>query len=298
MSDRIVILASIALIATPLRCTGDTLSPFSEFQGLSPAELNTVQCKVTDVGDHVGGHALPTLAFSVTGHQIDLSVFLPFHRAGFENSYGADQSSALTFAVGPAEMSSFIDGLATLPAVTDGGVDGYQSLSLSVVKSGSTKVFESIVDATSGKAVFQKMLDAFSANTPATNQVTAHACMYGLLPGTPMADVTSAVSLSLRGFRKDRVTGQYVGTVRVTNTSGQQIVGPIIFVCRPPENMSLASSNGVTCVLFPRGAPFQMVSSGSLSAGQHVDLIVRVDNPDADNIAFASERVYSGAGNK
>ena len=83
MSDRIVILASIALIATPLRCTGDTLSPFSEFQGLSPAELNTVQCKVTDVGDHVGGHALPTLAFSVTGHQIDLSVFLPLRMAAW-----------------------------------------------------------------------------------------------------------------------------------------------------------------------------------------------------------------------
>src|SRR5206468_11127659 len=123
--------------------------------------------------------------------------------------------------------------------------------SLLVVKSGVTKVFESILDTTSTKTLLLKMQQAFANNAAALSKSTTYACRLGLLTGPTMTDVTGQVAITTRGFRKQRTTGSYVGRVRVKNTSATTISGPMIFTFAPEENVTLASSDGQTCAVRP-----------------------------------------------
>src|SRR6266571_6404770 len=184
---------AVVIALSPRSWAGQTLSPFSEFQRLTPSELSTVQGKLSDVGSHERG--LYTLAFAVTAHPVDLSVFQPFYRAAFQYKYGGDISQARTFDVSTQEVAALIDSVASQPEITDGGVHGYLSFSLSVVKDGTTKAFETIMDTTGSRLLFGKMMNVFAENQGARGAVTSYACALGLLPGPSMTDVTGQVSI-------------------------------------------------------------------------------------------------------
>jgi len=264
------------------------------FQGLTSIELATVQGKFTEVGDQ---ERTPfTLAYSVTGHPLDISVFRPFYRPAFVNKYGGDRSAARTFAVSSQEAGALLDSIATIPAVTDGGIDGYLSFALSVEKHDTVLVFESIIDTTASRSLLAKFIDVLSSNSAARELVTAYACQMGMLVGPRATDVTDQVMIRLRGFRKDRRTGEYVGSVRITNTSPGSITGPISFVFRPGENVSLVSPDGFTCAVWPEGAPYKTVLPGILMKDKHADLELRFNNPDADPIELLHQRVLGGPG--
>lgn len=294
------VVATVVAVIAGLWVTGScaqTLSPYSEFQGLSQTELGALQGKLTPVGNRVRG--MYTLAYAATGHTPDLSVFGPFYRSEFQRGYTTDFNRPQTFSASTQELAALIDSIGTLPGVTDGGVDigGALSFALSVVKSGTTKVFESVLDTTNSRLLFGRMLGSLSANSSGSNAATRFACSLGLLPGPTAADVTSEVSIVARGFRKNRATGHYVGKVRVTNTGGQSIPAPIILAFRPGENIALLSRSGITCALFPPGAPFQTLPVvGSLAPGQHVDATLQFDDPDGVPIELFSHRVYAGPG--
>lgn len=288
-------LAMLALGGTA--CEAQGLSPYSAFQGLTQSELGTVQVKITTVGTHFKG--MYTVASCATGHTADLGVFRPFYRPQFQHFYSLDLGNPPSFTASTAELAALIDSVGTLAGVTDGDVDlnGAISFALSVVKSGTTKVFEAVLDTTNCKLLYGRILGALSTNVAGTELIGRQACSFGLLPGTSKTDVTSQVSIRTRGFRRNRGSGQFVGKVRVTNISGQSIASPIILTFRPDENISLASRDGYTCAVFPAGAPFQILSTvGALGPGQHVDVFLRFDNPDADQIQLNFQHVYAGPG--
>ena len=192
-----------------------------------------------------------------------------------------------------------IDSVGSISEVVDGGVDagGYFSFALSNVVEGKAKVFESVVSPATGKLLFGRLLGAFATNDSAGRALTDKACEFGMLPGGPPNDASSQVTISLRGFRKDRRTGQYVGRVRITNTSQTTIAAPIIFVFRPPANIDAVGPAGLTCLIDPSGAPYVTVPAGSgLGPGQHSDVLLRFDNPDGEAIVLSNQRVFSGPG--
>jgi len=240
-----------------------------------------------------------TVAFDVSGHTLDLGVFRPFYRSRFADQYGLDSSQPQTFKCSSQEMATVIDSIATLPNVTDGGVDlgGTFSLSFSVVEAGVTKVFESVLDTTDSRLLFGRLLGGLPSNAVGRDAITQFACSLGLLPGPTVTDVSSRLSIVTRGFRKDRPTGRYVGRVRITNTSGQPIASPVILAFFPGENITLVGASGSTCAVFPHGAPFVTLPVGAaLAPSQHIDVILHFDNPDDDRIVLNGQRVYAGQG--
>ena len=273
-----------------------TLSPYSEFQNLKASELGTLQGKLTPVGSRVGHEY--SAAFNATGHAIDLSVFRPFYRSQFMGGYSLDTIHPQTFSATAPELAALIDSIGALPGVTDGGVDtgGGLSLSFSVVKGGTAKVFESIIDTTNSRLVFGRMLGALATNSAGKAVITDFACSLGLLPGPKQAEVTAQVSVVVRGFRKDRATGQYAAKVRITN-NGSAIQAPVILAFRPDENITLVGGSGLTCALSPPGAPYVgLPVKGTLGSGLHVDVVLHFDNPDGSPIVLNFPHVYAGPG--
>ena len=90
------------------------------------------------------------LTFAAVGHTPDVSVFRPFYRSQFPHGYTLDLNHPQTFSASTAELAATIESVAALPEVTDGNVDtdGFLSFSLSVVKNGTPKVFEAVIDTT------------------------------------------------------------------------------------------------------------------------------------------------------
>ena len=283
------------LISCPL--SAQTLSPYSEFQSLTSNELATLQVKVTDVGART--RHIYTLVVIAGGHQVDLAVFRPFYRQDFLEFYGSDLDVPRACTATSEELVGLIDSVAAIPAITDGGVDnnGHLSFSMSVVKGGETRVFESILNVADSKLLFGRVLSALTANACATSEITYFACVSGMLPGPFPVDVTSQVTIRIRGFRKDRRTGQFLGSARITNAGAQAIAAPLIFVFSPPENIKAIAASGTTCMIDPGGSPFLTLPVGaSLAPGAHVDVKLRLSNPDGDPIQLLYQRVFAGPG--
>ncbi len=85
-----------------------SFSPFSDFQGLSPTQLTTLQVKLTFTGPQE--KPIQTVAFTSTGNTLDLSKFVPFQRPGIP--YGNDEGNVRSFKVSVAELQSMIQGVA------------------------------------------------------------------------------------------------------------------------------------------------------------------------------------------
>ena len=288
------LVAGFALVALASKAghASEPLSSFSEFQNLAPRELATVQGKLSDVGEHTV--ELAALGFTIQPHPLDLTVFLPFRREEFRYSYSENRT--FWFYVTAREMRALLDSIAPLPSVVDGGVHGYLSFSLSVMKGGRPRVFETVLDTTGTRLLFERLLQVLARNGHAFKMVTQHACMLGYLPGPFPKDVSSQVSIEPQSFQRN-VTGQYSGRVRITNTSDRAIAPPIYFVFRPPENMDPVRPDGFTCELWPSGAPYVTLPvTRPLRPGQSLSLLLRFDNPDGDPVEILFPHLYSGPG--
>ena len=274
-----------------------TLSAYSEFQAMPVDSLRTLQVKLT-YGAASKGKFIPTLLFTSVYSAPTVAPFVPFYRADF--GYSSDESTEPSFRAQLSELKTLIDSVGTLAAVTDGGVDpgGLLSFSLQNYFGGTSKVFESILDATNGTAVFAKALAAFSGNDSARTGLVAHACALGMMPGSPPQDVSSSVLVTLKGVRLNRKTGEFVGTVRVANTSGSPIPAPVIASIQLKGGVTLVAPDGFTsCLVPPWGTPYvKVLSSGSLAAGNSIQIKMRLDNPNSERIAFQSIRVLAGTG--
>lgn len=294
------VLAALAVTSAwlcPAAVDGQVLSGYSEFQGMPVDSLRTLQVKLT-YGGASKGKFTPTVLFTSVFSSADVTPFVPFYRENF--GYSSDESIEPAFKAQLSELKALIDSVGTLPGVTDGGVDpdGILSFSLQNYFGGTSKVFESILGPTNGLAFFAKVLSAFTANDSARTGLVGYACGLGMMPGTPPQDVSSSVSVAVKGVRRDRKTGEFAGALRFTNTSGVSIAAPIIAAVQLKGGVSLVAANGFTsCLVPPWGTPYVNVqASGSLGAGNSVQVKVRFNNPDSERIGFQSIRILAGAG--
>lgn len=290
-------LAALSAWLCPSAVNCQVLSAYSEFQAMPVESLRTLQVKLT-YGAASKGKFIPTVLFTSVFSSPNVAPFVPFYRADF--GYSSDESIEPAFRAQLSELKALIDSVGTLPGVTDGGVDpdGRLSFSLQNYFGGTSKVFESILGPSNGLAVFGKALSAFSANDSARTGLVGYACALGMMPGSPPQDLSSSVSVTLKGVRLDRKTGEFVGALRIKNTSGAPIAAPIIAAIHLKSGVSLVAPNGFTsCLVPPWGTPYvNVLSSGSLAAGSSVQITARFKNPDSERIAFQTIRVLAGAG--
>lgn len=87
-------------------------------------------------------------------------------------------------------------------------------------------------------------------------------------------NVSGSVKMTQQGATLNRITGKYVGSVTITNTSGASLVGPLwLRLDGLTSGVTLDNANGVDA-----GAPYVIVS-GTLSAGATVNVPLTFTNP-------------------
>src|SRR5437867_189499 len=273
-----------------------SFSPYSDLQAMSLADLATLQVKLSYLGDQT--RMFTSRALTASGNVQNLSFFVPFERPAFD--YANDHFTVDSFKVAVEDLKALIDSVGTIPEVTDGGVDagGYLSFALLNSAGGTTKAFESLLDRQSGRKLFRELLEVLGNYQQPRESFTRMACLLGVMEGTPATDVSSQVTVRLRGMRLDRRTGQFVGKMQLTNMSGNVVPAPAIVALYPRGSVRLVAPDGFTsCAIAPAGMPYKNLPvGGGLQPGQQVTIVVRFDNPDRRKIEFDTVRVLAGAG--
>jgi hypothetical protein len=285
----------VACVLFPTAGHGQAFSPYSDFLAMTPSQLATLQVKLTWLGFQT--QRVPTVALTAVGNGPNPSLFAPFERPGFDYSNDDSQIDSLTATV--AALDAMLDSVATVPGVTDGGVDagGYLSFAL-LNTAGGTKAFESILDTTNAIALLGRMQGALAASPAAVRGLRELACGLRLLLAAPPTDVTSRISVAFSGIRLVRNTGEMVGTMKITNISGTSIAGPLTVVVVTTELVELVGEVGRTCRIQPAGRPYLILSVGTgLAPGAMVQTGIRFSNPDLDAIT-PQVFVFSGQGSR
>jgi hypothetical protein len=101
------------------------------------------------------------------------------------------------------------------------------------------------------------------------------------------------------GFRRNAVTGQYIQTVTVTNTSGTGVVGPVSLALNNlSAGVTALNADGLTACSVPTGVPFVdsgLCPGGTLAPGQSLSVSLAFSNPanKAINYSMAALGGYS-----
>lgn len=258
-----------------------TFSPFSDFQNMSLAELETLQVKLTYVGAQE--KPVPTTAFTSPANTLDLSKFVPFQRPGI--SYANDELPVRSFSASATELKAVIDETGKIPAVVAGGVAGDVYISFALFNSvgGTDKGFEAVLNPTDGIALFQALRTALAGNQTGLKIINEMGCRTALRePGEP-ADVSADVSVTISGMRLNRSTGRFVGTATVKNNSAQSLTGPVSLVFDFAEaNIRLFNAAGFTCGTSPEGKGFinLPLTGNALPSGASIQANLEFENPD------------------
>jgi hypothetical protein len=296
---RAVTFSIVAVLLTAGDVRAQSYSPYSDFQNLTAPELASLQVKLTYLGPV--DHPMPSLVFTSTSGTINVSDFTPYRRNGFASAYGLDNLPPATFKVSPTLLDAMIDSVATLPQITDGGVDSSWYVSFAMVETVSgTRGFESILDGANSTALVGKILAAFAGQSVPTRVVTEAACPMGIMEDNPPPDVTSSVTIKTTGFRRVRGTDEFVGRVTVKNTSGSTLPAPVTLLPGiVGENVVLMGEQGFTCAIDPGGEAYLNLSvgGGGLAPNASVNVNLRIKNPSLERVEVKPQ-VFAGAGTR
>jgi hypothetical protein len=259
---------------------------------MTPTQLRTLQVKLSIVPREYL-RLYPTTLWVAYGRSPDIAVFRPFYRGDEVAGYSADFQRRRSFATSIELLEAMIDSVGTIPEVVDGGVDsaGFISFAMARTAGDTVTVFESILNHRSGALLLAKLLPLFSTNTRATDLLIGPACTYGFLPGERPIDVSSLVAIEVGKFRRDPVAGRHIGIVRITNQGVQAIPGPLTLVMHAPAQV--IGSKGVPCGTRYMGQNLELPGKG-LPAGQHIDLVVRLENVEEEPVEITGLWLYSG----
>jgi hypothetical protein len=264
---------------------------------MSQSDLATLQVKLTYAGNQTVGTR--SLVVTATGHAASISLFTRFRRSTV--SYVNDDGPPLTFSASTHELKALIDSVGTLPSVTDGNEDpdGYVSFGLLNTVGGDTVAFEAVVNDTTGPALFGKLLAALKGDPTGSRMVSEFGCGASALPSNTPTSLEGQVSISFGGLRQDRRTkNQFVGRVRVTNTSASPIAGPISLVVVRQGNAELVGESGFTCNIHPPGFPYVDLPIGnSLASGATAEELLRFHNPSLEKFSVTF-RAFAGPGTR
>lgn len=98
-------------------------------------------------------------------------------------------------------------------------------------------------------------------------------------------NVSGDLSVSYGGFVYNRTTREFTQTVKITNTSGAPIPGPIQLLLSNLKNASLVNASGTS-----DGNPYiTVLSSGSLGIGQSLTFTLVFADPTLAAISYNSE---------
>jgi len=287
----LAVVVLLALAVSTERAAAQTYTPYSVFAAMSVGDMATLEVKLTWLGPQEKG--VPTRLFTASGTG-NLALFIPFERPGFD--YLNDDSGAIESSASNVRLKALIDSVATLPNVTDGGIDSSGVLSFALLNTvGGTKCFESIVDAANGTALFARMHAAL-AGAPAVRRADEMACEIEMTGAVAPPDVTGSVTARLSGVRLDRASGHFAAKLKVTNTSGSSLPAPISVVLDFESNAKLLGDSGSTCRIGPPGRPYlDVLSTGSLAPGASLEVVIQIENPDLDPVKVVPT-VFAGAG--
>jgi len=296
MGTRFVAVLTVGLglsLAVPRAGHAQIFSPYSDFQAMTVSQISTLQVKLAYVAD-VGPPA-QSILFAASQSSVNVALFTPYRRPSF--TYRGDELDEDSFITTAQTLKTMIDSVATLSGVTDGNVDpgGYVSFAL-LNTVGGTKAFEAIVDSTNGPALFGKLLQVFASDAAARNTIRGFGCGLGMLPRSALTNVTSSTTVTASGLRLDRTSSQYVGKVRVTNTSGSAINAPLILTVKANGDMSVAEADGQACNIGDPGSFYvTLLGTGSLGPGANIEKTLHITNPGEIKL-HVSFKVYAGAG--
>ena len=275
-----------------------TFAPYSEFQAMSLAEMDSLRIKVTYGGPQ--DYLVATLLLKRPDAPASLGTFVPYRRTGFE--YSNDDGPIAAVAMTRQELRNIIDSVATYPDVTDGDVDsaGYVSFALMSTAGGTARVFEAIVNQASGRDLFRGLVAGARGNADAVRLLRNVSCDAAMRPPELPANAQGKAVVTFGGLRPDRSRkGVFVGKVRVVNNSGSTLPAPLsLIVIRVGGNAKLMEALGTTCALAPRGAYYVDLPVGpGLGPGKAVEKILHFTNPSL--MKFDLEfRVFSGYGSR
>ena len=103
------------------------------------------------------------------------------------------------------------------------------------------------------------------------------------------ADVTASSSITRSALMLNRLTGKYSATVKITNTSGAALNGPLHLVLQGlSSGVTLDGKSGEHS-----GAPYLTLPAGSLAAGATVTVTTTFTNPSRTSIGY-TPKLFSG----
>ncbi|HET7225836.1 MAG TPA: hypothetical protein VFK69_08995 [Candidatus Eisenbacteria bacterium] len=256
-----------------------------------------MQVKIVRIGRPVP--TITSVAFTTPSRVLDTTGFEPFTRLAF--IYSAPDDSLTTYTVSASEMGALIDSVATVPAVAAGTADPTGDISLAFYNTvrGAPKVFESIFNRSTALTLFPKLLSALAGNAGADSAIAAFACKMSVLRHSEPANASGLVEVQLVDLRYNPATRQYVGTMRVKNTSGASLLAPLQMGVVMTGTVRLRHADAYACgtAAVPSGTPIVTVLAvGSLANGASASRTVYFDNPDRQRIVLSHLIVYSGAG--
>jgi hypothetical protein len=304
----VAVIAAVGLVVGSTASNAQPNAEYSEFQGLSQEELETLHMKFTYVG---GSFNVPlSHVYTASGTVPDMPLFDPCGRPEFD--YVSDGFDPVHFTATTQELQAAIDSVATLPQITAGDVDslGYLSFSLLYVKGGSTKCFEAVVDEENGRELFLKLREAFAGNLDVVDDLTHLACANGMLQALAPADVTEDVHLRFSAIEEENASEVFVGRVTVTNVSSATLPATMILVVKPKnQTVDLLNADDRTCQLAPLRAQFieLPVPADGLLVDESVEVELRFSNPSRRPIELYWQRrdgkrvtpkVYAGPGDR
>jgi len=274
---------------------GQSFSPYSDFLNMSPSQLTTLQGKLTFVGPQE--EPVPSVGFTSTSNTMNLSLFVPFQRAGF--SYQNDTLQVRLFTASTAQLQAMLQNAGLIPAVQAGGVGNPPYVSFSLVNTvPGTKGYEAILSPADGISLLNAFRNALAGNSDALTALNDFGCSTALRdPGVP-ADVSATVQVTLSGVRLVRSTGRYAATATLKNNGASAVALPISLVLTLPQGVTLFTTNGSTCGVSPVGLPFVNAPvSGPLQPGATIQINLEFINPNGVPIV-APTKVLAGPGGR
>jgi pimeloyl-ACP methyl ester carboxylesterase len=114
----------------------------------------------------------------------------------------------------------------------------------------------------------------------------------------PPSSVGNAVQISASGFRLDRATGLYLQDLKLSNSSGRALAGPLYLLVRGlTPGVALVSKSGLSEAVTPVGSPYILLALPdeglSLPAGAQLQLTLRFLNAARDRISYTTDVVVS-----
>jgi hypothetical protein len=159
-------------------------SPYSYFQGLSPAQLQTLQVKLSYVGP--SNKPAWTAGLGLT----DISKFVPFEKADL--IYGGDEFVVETCQASTDELSALISGAGEMPDVAGAAYALLPFLSFMLVQSDQSgdNGFEAVLDEAASGDLLNKVIQALdTSNAACYRLILTFSSQLGVGPIEAVGDV-------------------------------------------------------------------------------------------------------------